>query len=93
MSGHTPFSEIKHKADEDPYIVSVHKFRRAARKREREIQHSLDVVGTYDPNKTVVSLEKAALHEANVPSWAKGVKVVRAGLFQHALVATRNRGH
>ena len=25
--------------------------------------------------------------------WARGVKVVRAGFFQHAVVATAHRGH
>lgn len=45
-------------------VISVHAFRRVARKREREVQRLLE-----------------------------GVRVERAGLFQHAVIATENKGH
>jgi len=57
-------------------IVSVHAFRRVARKEERRIQELLDS-GEAMPD---------------VPTWARGAKVQKAGTFQHAVVLTENKG-
>jgi hypothetical protein len=61
-------------------IVSVHYFRRQARRKEREIQAVFDMW----PNSE---------WPLNAPWWARGVRVERAGPFQWAVVATEHRGH
>lgn len=68
-------------------ILSVHAFRRVARERERELQGLLDLSTDGSPASDIV------LRDAGVPGWARGVRVQRAGLFQHAVVATEHRGH
>lgn len=69
-------------------IISVHKFRRVARSRERELQAQLDVAIEIG-GKTL----EQELRTYGLPSWTRGVKVEKAGPFQHAVVATRERGH
>jgi hypothetical protein len=69
----------------DPVIVSVHPFRRTARKEERRLQRVLDAY-----HEVHVILDDAP---ADLPLWAHGVRVERAGAFQHAVVATERRGH
>lgn len=65
-------------------ILSVHALRRVARARERQIQKALnDRAATGRPLPGQLD---------DVPDWARGVRVERAGLFQHAVVATENRG-
>jgi hypothetical protein len=68
-------------------VLSVHLFRRAARKRERELQAWLDSgrLGV-EPGHNEPAYRP-------VPSWAEGVRVDPAGVFQHAVVATVERGH
>lgn len=75
--------------DEDK-IISVHKLRRAARIREHELQAALDIDNGNLPDPQ--GKNYLLLKEAGVPSWARGVKVVSAGFFQHAVVATRGKG-
>lgn len=72
----------------DNAILYVTPFRRLARRREREIQQLLDDRG-------LTQSEGAAneLLDKGVPPWAKGVKVVKAGRFSWAVVATEARGH
>lgn len=67
----------------DDSILSTHKYRWAARLRERRIQWLID--NWYD-------IEQSAPQEG-YPPWMRGVKVVPAGDRQFAVVATRNRGH
>jgi len=61
-------------------VLSVHKFRRAARAKERRIQPALEGMA-------------ARRISAGIPSWASGVRVEKAGLFSWAVVATERPGH
>jgi len=58
-------------------IVSVHKTRFMARMHERRIQKALNWHELYK----------------NVPDWAQGVRVRKAGRFQYVVEATSWRGH
>lgn len=69
-------------------IVSVHKFRWAARRKERELQAQLDVAVEIGG-----ATLRRELEEAGLPLWTRGVRVEKAGPFQHAVVCTRGRGH
>jgi hypothetical protein len=62
---------------EETKILSVHKLRRNARREERRLTN---VINFKLPND-------------DLPYWAKGVRVEKAGPFQHAVVATSRRGH
>jgi hypothetical protein len=64
-------------------LLSVHRLRRSARKRERELQAWLD--GDTDQ----VSFERGE----QFPVWAHGVRVQKVGRFQFCVYATRERGH
>jgi hypothetical protein len=60
--------------------VSVHKFRRTARKRERRLQGALDAgVWIDDFN--------------DIPGWTQGVRVEKIGRFCFAVIATEKPGH
>jgi len=63
-------------------VASVHVFRRAARKKERQLQAWLD--------RNPSSKDK---FDSAVPDWAQGVRVEKAGFFQWAVVYTSERGH
>lgn len=66
----------------DDDLLSVHKTRFMARLRERRLQRALD-----DYHRGAGPVPQG------VPSWAKGVKVVKAGGFQWVVRATAIRGH
>jgi hypothetical protein len=68
-----------------PHILSVHFLRRRARSRERYLQPLLELRAN-----TGRALPPGA---GDVPVWARGVRVEKAGLFQWAVVATEERGH
>jgi hypothetical protein len=68
----------------DTKVLSVHKLRFMARLRERRIQGILNATG-YDRDWDRRKLE--------VPGWARGVRVEKAGRFQWAVVATTRKGH
>lgn len=68
------------------HVVSVHPFRRVARKRERAIQAWLD---EGRPLRAGVIPDE---HQ-RIPEWANGARVERAGLLQHAVIATEQKGH
>lgn len=76
-----------HSMDVDA-VVSVHKFRRAARAQERALQDALERYAA-EPTDWAA---RNVLTDAKVPDWAHGVRVEHAGPFQHAVVATRQRG-
>lgn len=59
------------------HIVSVHFLRRTARERERQIQRELNYHHRFP----------------DLPDWAHGVRVEKAGPFQWAVVLTETRGH
>lgn len=62
-------------------ILSVHRFRRVARRREREVQAWLDARRGY------------WLPEGpDIPVWVHGARVERAGLLQYAVVGTDVKG-
>ncbi len=61
--------------------VSVHKFRRTARKRERVLQGALHYG------------YPSQLPSAGLPEWAHGVRVEKAGRFCWVVIATEKRGH
>ena len=67
-------------------VISMHFLRRRARKKEREWQRKLEMA-------TNAGMIEHELIELGLPRWIRGVKVVSAGRFQHAVVATDNRGH
>jgi hypothetical protein len=60
-------------------VISVHPFRRTARRRERELQAILDLGQGHN-------LE-------GVPIWARGVRVEKAGALSYCVVATSYKGH
>jgi hypothetical protein len=66
-------------------ILSVHKFRRTARKRERELQALL----TEYAGDEIRDLLKGYV----IPAWARGVRVDKAGPFQWVVIASSHRGH
>lgn len=79
-------------------IISVHPFRRTARKRERAIQAWLDdrLQGIEIISKHgffQVPVNRAQTEIVSVPAWARGVKVVKAGTLQYAVVPTVDSGH
>lgn len=61
-------------------ILTVHKLRRAARAREREWQEALEA----EAHGKVGMLD--------LPVWARGVRVRKAGAFQWLVEATEWRG-
>lgn len=72
----------------DNKVISIHKSRRKARQRERELQRLLNL--RYEtPDHASAN---AALSIARVPRWAQGVRVDHAGLLQYVVVATVSRG-
>jgi hypothetical protein len=58
--------------------LSVHKFRRVARLKERKYQKVLDK-GMWKPDE--------------LPGWARGVRVRKVGSFQYIVEATSWEGH
>lgn len=60
-------------------IVSTHFLRRSARKRERAIQEAL-------------RLREQVQNPMDLPLWARGVRVEKAGPLQWAVVLTERRG-
>lgn len=63
-------------------VISVHFLRRVARERERELQDEFDA-----------RLAGAYARINGLPSWARGVRVEKAGRFQWAVVVTEHLGH
>lgn len=70
-------------------VISVHKTRREARKRERQVQMVLDQAYADDADPVAL----LALQTVGIPRWARGVRVQRAGFRQHEVRATEERGH
>jgi hypothetical protein len=69
-------------------ILSVHVFRRNARKEERRLQEWLD------RNRFSSDAQLATqMRDHGYPSWMHGVRVEKAGRFSFAVVATDTRGH
>lgn len=77
-------------AEPKTQIISVHPLRFDARRKERRLQALLDLVDT--PSRTIRQKEFHELHQAGVPSWAHGVRVRKAGHFQHVVEATERKG-
>lgn len=63
-------------------ILSVHKFRRNARKREHYFTGCIIHGGAYGEP-----------WPEGLPEWAKGVRVRKAGAFQYVVEATNWTGH
>lgn len=70
-------------------VLSTHFLRRAARRREREIEAALR--SRHDEEGMLVEGEARLLRD--VPDWARGVRVEKAGPLQWAVVATEHQGH
>lgn len=64
------------------HVISTHFTRRKARQVERLVQNSLDM-GEHEPN---------GMADPQIPLWAKGARVEKAGLLQWAVVATESKG-
>ncbi len=74
----------------DRRIVYVSPFRRRAREVERQLQEAIE---ERDGAEGLSPVSFRLLAEYGIEDWAHGVRVERAGLFQHAVVATEERGH
>ncbi len=80
-------------------VLSVHKTRRAARRREREIQAALDgmraggISVPAGPDGETFRLPQIGAPDVALPLWTEGVRVQKAGAFQWVVVARDNRGH
>jgi hypothetical protein len=74
-------------------IISVHTFRRSARKVERMATRVLNM--REEAKTSPFTSPDIELWRGGpvLPGWAGGVRVEKAGLFQHAVVATVNKGH
>jgi hypothetical protein len=70
--------------------ISVHKFRRVARHRERMLQQVLGERVYFAP---VESVQTQDTPYGPLPLWARGVRVERIGPFCFAVIATEERGH
>lgn len=82
---------------ERTHVLSVHRVRRVARRRQHRIQNALDGmarmgIGVAAPD-GFFTLPQFGAPKDRLPVWTHGVKVERAGAFQHAVVATERRGH
>jgi hypothetical protein len=72
--------------DKRTLTLTVHKFRRTARKQERLLQRWLDF--NYG-NPNIENL----LEKDGYPKWMRGARVEKAGPFQYSVIATSFRGH
>lgn len=73
-------------------VHSIHRARYWARHMERQLQDALDVVnGAYDP--ATYGEAHELLDKQDVPGWARGARVEKAGFFQWAVVLTSHKGH
>lgn len=69
--------------------------------RKRSFEHLFDAaekdtegrITVTDAERTEYDSLKFDLHNAGVPMWANGVRVMKAGNLSHAVVATTNVGH
>lgn len=77
MTGHPSINRTQ--------VLSVHKFRRTARRKERAITADLER-SAHTPIWTTALL-------AELPNWASGVRVEKAGVFSWCVVATERPGH
>jgi hypothetical protein len=76
--------------------LSVHKFRRTAQDRERELTQVLDTaqeIVKNNPEPQVASAIGNMLEANGIPEWARGVRVEKAGMFSYSVVATEHKGH
>lgn len=79
--------------------VSVHHFRRVARKRERQIQACLDgmreggISVPAGPDGETFALPQYGAPDVRLPLWARGVRVERIGWRCFAVICTEERGH
>lgn len=81
-------------------VLSVHRLRRAARKRERQLQVALEMRAQLAGGARLripdvaapANVDPASVDIIPAPAWARGVRVEKAGLFQWAVVATSRRG-
>lgn len=71
-------------------VLSVHRLRRTARRRERGLQQILASRQRFAPASSDETIDTPY---GNLPLWARGVRVEHAGPFQYAVVATSHRGH
>ena len=60
-------------------VLSVHPFRRTARRKERKLQNLLD--------------NERSNASLGLPTWVRGARVEKAGPMMYAVVGTDNRGH
>lgn len=74
-------------------ILSVHKLRFMARGREARLQRLLNQATDPRTPSAVANRAKRELFDQNLPEWAKGARVRKAGRFQHVVEATEWRGH
>lgn len=72
--------------------ISVHRSRRNARKLERELQEALDIARGFTAEGNYQEAREL-LDRYEVPGWAYGARVDRAGFFQHQVQVTSWRGH
>lgn len=76
--------------------LSVHKFRRTAQDRERELTNVLvtaEAIVKDNPEPQVADAIRELLKSNGIPEWARGVRVEKAGMFSYSVVATEHKGH
>lgn len=73
--------------------VSVHRLRRTARRRERKLQAELDALlaSPHQTNGSTITVYVDG-KPVKLPTWARGVRVEKAGLLQWTIVATEHVG-
>lgn len=79
-------------------VLSVHKTRRAARKRERAIQAALDgmraggISVPTGPDGETFRFPQIGAPDVALPLWTQGARVQKAGPFSFCVIATPTRG-
>lgn len=77
--------------------ISVHRLRRAARSRERNLSRQLAQMHTARTSQDFGVLTTYSFYDAGqritTPAWVKGFRVRKAGNFQHIVEATDWTGH
>jgi hypothetical protein len=79
---------------EEDRILFTSPLRRRAREVEGDLQAAIEERDRVGGDISEMSpIHFRCLRQYRVPDWAHGVRVERAGIFQHAVVATEERGH
>jgi len=76
--------------------ISVHHFRRTAQREERRLTKvlvSAQEIIDKNPEPQVAIGIRDLLAANDIPQWARGVRVEKAGMLSYSVVATEHKGH